>query len=69
MVLRKVLQLDVTACPASASVGSIELEHAVCPAVRAYRILHRLVLLHAAFRHLKPEFQYLTYLSSGLPDQ
>ena len=43
MVLRKVLQLDQSACPPAGAVGSVELKHTMSSAVFADSILHGLV--------------------------
>ena len=57
MVLREVLQLYQAAGPSTGAVGSIELEHAVSPAVHADGVLHGLIFLHGRFRELLAEHE------------
>ena len=51
--------MDQPARPAAAAVGSVKLEHPPCPAIRAYGVLHGLVLLYRGFGKLPAQFQYL----------
>ena len=62
MVLREILHLNDAACPASGTVGSVELEHTSCPAIGADGGLHRLILFNAGFRKLLAQGQYLLQL-------
>lgn len=44
------------------SVGSVELEHAVSPAVPADGVLHRLIFLHGRLRKLLAEKERIQYI-------
>lgn len=59
VVLRQVLQLNQSARPAAASVRTIKLKHPSCPAIRAYGVLHGLVLLHGGLGKLPAQLQHL----------
>ena len=49
--------MNQAAGPSAGTVGTVELEHAVSPAVSADRILHGLILLHRGFGKLQAELQ------------
>ena len=51
--------MDQPARPAAAAVSSVKLEHPSCPAIRAYSVLHGLVLLHRGLGKLPAQLQYL----------
>ena len=52
VVLRQVLELNEATTEATGTIGSVEHEHAVGASILAHAVLHRLILLHRAFRQL-----------------
>ncbi len=58
MVLRQILKLNNAPAIPTGPVGAVECKHPVSPAVRAHRILHRLVFLHGGSGKLLPERQH-----------
>ena len=62
VVLRQVLQLNQPARPAAAAVCAVKLEHPPRPSVRAYGVLHGLVLLYGGLGKLPAQLQHLSKL-------
>ena len=61
MVLGKVLELDVSPRPASASGGAVEAEHAPGPSITAYGAGHGAVLGKGRFLRLSVEDESLPH--------
>ena len=57
MILREILQLDVTTREAASTIGTIELEHTTGTAILAHRLFHRLIFTDAGLGELLPEGQ------------
>ena len=69
MVLGKVLELDVSSCPAAASGGAVETEHAPGPSVTAYGAGHGAVLGKGRFLRLSVEGKGLPHGAGRIGEQ
>ena len=57
MILREILQLDVTTREAASTIGTIELEHTTGTAILADRLFHRLIFTDAGLGELLPKVE------------
>ena len=62
MILRQILQLDITARKATCAIGSIKLEHTTGPTICTYGLFHCLIFANRGFRQLLAQGQDLAKL-------
>lgn len=66
VVTGQILNLDEASGESAGASCSIELDKAACPTVRACDVMHRLELLHRAFREVAAQLQDFFDLARGV---